>query len=138
MSSGAVTRRDSQSEGLRFDTPPRFVIRSSHCPDDRCSGWPPCRRPYPHGGNTMLVLSRKVNEAIVIAGTVRVVVAGVRGASVRLGVQAPPDVAVDREEVHVRKQDLCRGPPDVFTQQEYDLLPDQLGCVPETFCGRQM
>lgn len=86
----------------------------------------------------MLVLSRKVGEAIVIASEVRVVVAEVRGASVRLGVQAPRDVAVDREEVYLRKQSFSRGPPDVFTQQEYDLLPDHVGCVPEMFCGRQM
>src|SRR4051812_3111055 len=86
----------------------------------------------------MLVLSRRVNEAIVIAGAVRVVVAEVRGESVRLGVEAPRDVTVDREEVHLRKRGPGRGPPDVFTQQEYDLLPDHVGCVPETFRGRQM
>jgi carbon storage regulator len=86
----------------------------------------------------MLVLSRKVDEAIVIAGQVRVVVAEVRGVTVRLGVQAPRDVTVDREEIHTRKQGLNRGPPDVFTQQEYDLLADQADCEPAMFCGRQM
>ena len=85
----------------------------------------------------MLVLSRKVDEAIVIAGQVRVVVAEVRGTSVRLGIQAPPDVTVDREEIHVKKR-LSRGPPEVFTQQEYDVLADRLDCTPATFCGRQM
>src|SRR5438309_7110076 len=86
----------------------------------------------------MLVLSRKVHEAIVIAGTVRVVVAEVRGGSVRLGVHAPRDVTVDREEVHIRKRGLTRGPPEVFTQQEYDLLADNVDCEPALFCGRQM
>src|SRR4051794_26714209 len=86
----------------------------------------------------MLVLSRKVDEAIVIAGQVRVVVAEVRGLTVRLGVQAPRDVTVDREEVHVRKRGLSRGPPEVFTQQEYDLLADHIDCEPAMFCGRQM
>ncbi len=86
----------------------------------------------------MLVLSRKVNEAIVIAGTIRVVVAQARVGHVRLGVQAPPDVTVDREEIHLRKGGANRGPPEVFTQQEYDALADQLDCVPEVFCGRQM
>src|SRR4051812_32592302 len=61
--------------------------------------------------NAMLVLSRKAGEAIVIAGKVRVVVAGVRGATVRLGVQAPRDVPVDREEVHLQKKGPSRGPP---------------------------
>jgi carbon storage regulator len=86
----------------------------------------------------MLVLSRKVAEAIVIAGKVRVVVTAVRGESVRLGVQAPQDVAVDREEIHLRKKALTRGPPEVFTQQEYDLLADHLDCEPAMFRGRQM
>ena len=50
----------------------------------------------------MLVLTRKVKEAIVIAGKVRVVVAEVRSDRVRLGVEAPHDVTVDREEIHLR------------------------------------
>jgi carbon storage regulator len=86
----------------------------------------------------MLVLSRKVDEALVIAGKVRVVVAEVRGGSVRLGVQAPREVTVDREEVHIRKKGPNRGPPEVFTQQEYDLLADHADCEPALFCGRQM
>jgi carbon storage regulator len=86
----------------------------------------------------MLVLSRKVDQAIVIAGKVRVVVAEVRGAAVRLGVQAPRDITVDREEIFVRKNGLTRGPPEVFTQQEYDVREDHAGCEPAVFCGRQM
>jgi carbon storage regulator len=86
----------------------------------------------------MLVLSRRLGEAIVIAGKVRVVVAEIGGRTVRLGVQAPPDVIVDREEVHAFKEALTRGPPAVFTQQEYDVLADHAGCEPATFCGRQM
>ena len=46
----------------------------------------------------MLVLSRKVGEEIVIAGTIRVTVVAVVGDRVRLGVQAPSEVRVDREE----------------------------------------
>lgn len=86
----------------------------------------------------MLVLSRKLEEAIIIAGKVRVVVAQVRGRTVRLGVQASPGITVDREEIHVRQKDLTRGPPEVFTQQEYDLLTDHADCEPAMFCGRQM
>ena len=86
----------------------------------------------------MLVLSRKVDEAIVIAGKVRVVVAEVRGDKVRLAVEAPRNVTVDREEVHLLKQRQTRGPPEVFTQEEYDVLADHADCEPATFCGRQM
>ena len=86
----------------------------------------------------MLVLTRKVKQAIVIAGAVRVVVAEVQGEKVRLGVEAHRTVTVDREEIHLRKRGPTRGPPEVFTQQEYDLLADHGGCEPATFCGRQM
>lgn len=86
----------------------------------------------------MLVLSRKVDEAIVIAGTIRVVIANVSKGTVRLGVQAPREVTVDREEVHLLKEGTSRGPPQVFTQQEYDVLADHVGCEPATFYGRQM
>jgi carbon storage regulator len=86
----------------------------------------------------MLVLTRKVNEAIVIAGQVRVVVAAVQGGKVRLGVDAPRNVTIDREEIHLRKLSPSRGPPEVFTQQEYDVLADHADCEPTTFCGRQL
>src|SRR3954471_6479047 len=86
----------------------------------------------------MLVLSRKVGDALVIGGAVRVVVAQVRGTTVRLGVEAPHDVTIDREEVHLRKVGLTRGPPEVFTQQEYDVLADHVGWEAATFCGRRL
>ena len=47
----------------------------------------------------MLVLSRKIGEEIVIAGNVRVQVIEVRGGQVRLGIEAPEHVPVDRPEV---------------------------------------
>lgn len=51
----------------------------------------------------MLVLSRKLNEAVIINDTVRVTVIGIKGDRVRLGIEAPRDVSVDRGEVHARK-----------------------------------
>lgn len=47
----------------------------------------------------MLVLSRKLNEGIVIAGGIKVVIVEVRGDKVRLGIEAPKDVPVHRQEV---------------------------------------
>jgi len=52
----------------------------------------------------MLVLSRRVGEEIVIGGTIRVTVLAVHGDRVRLGILAPKDVVVDREEVHAKRQ----------------------------------
>lgn len=47
----------------------------------------------------MLVLSRKLNEAIVIAGNITITIVEVRGDKVRLGIEAPKDVPVHRQEV---------------------------------------
>lgn len=48
----------------------------------------------------MLVLSRKKNESIVIHADIVVTVIEIRGDKVRLGIVAPKDVAVHREEVY--------------------------------------
>jgi carbon storage regulator len=61
----------------------------------------------------MLILSRKANQAIVIGHTVRVTVVGIKGDRVRLGIEAPPEVTVDRAEVHERRTrfvDVLVGP----------------------------
>ena len=47
----------------------------------------------------MLVLSRKKNEAIVIADNIRIVVVDIRGDKVRLGIEADKAIPVHREEV---------------------------------------
>jgi carbon storage regulator len=47
----------------------------------------------------MLVLSRREGEAIVIDGRIKVTVVEIRGNQVRLGIEAPRDVAVWREEL---------------------------------------
>ena len=59
----------------------------------------------------MLVLTRKVNEALIIGGKIRVVVAAIQNTKVRLGVEAPPVVAVDREEIHLLKLHQPGGRP---------------------------
>ncbi len=47
----------------------------------------------------MLVLTRKLNEKIIIGDNVRITVVGVRGNHVRLGIEAPPEVTVLRDEL---------------------------------------
>ena len=49
---------------------------------------------------TMLVLSRKKNESIVINNDITIVVVEIRGDKVRLGVEAPKEVPVHRREVY--------------------------------------
>jgi carbon storage regulator len=60
----------------------------------------------------VLVLSRRVGESIVIGNQVTVTVLEVRGDQVRVGVDAPRDVQVNREEVHRSLQEENRGAAD--------------------------
>jgi len=50
--------------------------------------------------SNMLVLSRKKNESIIINNDITIVVVEIRGDRVRLGVEAPKEVTVNRKEVH--------------------------------------
>ena len=50
----------------------------------------------------MLVLSRKSNESIVIDGNIKVMIVAIQGQSVRLGIDAPSNVPVNRSEVQQR------------------------------------
>jgi carbon storage regulator len=48
----------------------------------------------------MLVLSRRLNEAIRIGPDIQVICLHIRGNQVRIGVEAPPNVRIDREEIY--------------------------------------
>jgi carbon storage regulator len=47
----------------------------------------------------MLVLSRKLNESIIIDGDIRITIVGIRGNHVRVGIEAPSSVPIVREEL---------------------------------------
>ena len=53
----------------------------------------------------MLILTRRVGETVVIGNDVDVTVLGVKGNQVRLGVKAPREVSVHREEIYKRIKD---------------------------------
>ena len=50
----------------------------------------------------MLILTRKDNESLFIGDDIQITVLGVKGNQVRIGINAPKDIAVHREEVYSR------------------------------------
>jgi carbon storage regulator CsrA len=59
----------------------------------------------------MLVLTRKLNERIVIGDNIRITVVGIRGNHVRLGIEAPTDVTILRDEL--RRHDAPKSESEV-------------------------
>jgi carbon storage regulator len=58
----------------------------------------------------MLILSRRIGEKLMIGEDVQVIILGIRGNQVSLGIQAPANIAVHREEVFDRlKQEKLVG-----------------------------
>jgi carbon storage regulator len=55
----------------------------------------------------MLVLTRQIGQEIIIDGSIRVTVTSIKGDRVRIGITAPPEVRIDREEVHRRVQEFA-------------------------------
>jgi carbon storage regulator len=61
----------------------------------------------------MLVLTRRIGEEIIIDDHIRITITAVKGDKVRVGISAPPDVRVDRAEVHARRQEFAPAPDAV-------------------------
>ncbi len=61
----------------------------------------------------MLILTRRVGETLMIGDEVTVTVLGVKGNQVRIGVNAPKNVAVHREEIY-----------DRIKQEQEQIMPD--------------
>jgi carbon storage regulator len=62
----------------------------------------------------MLVLTRRVGEGITIGSNIRVVVVEIKGGQVRLGIEAPANITIHRDEIYakVREENQKAASPD--------------------------
>jgi carbon storage regulator len=68
------------------------------------------------GGVVMLILTRRIGESLKIGADITVEVVGINGQQVRIGIGAPRDVAVHREEIYEKIHGASdRGKPAVRT-----------------------
>jgi carbon storage regulator len=59
----------------------------------------------------MLILTRRVGEALMVGDKTKIVVLGVKGSQIRLGINAPKDIMIHREEIYdkIQKDDSSKG-----------------------------
>ena len=72
----------------------------------------------------MLILTRRVNETLNIGDEVQVTVLGIKGNQVRIGINAPRDVPVHREEIYQRIKREERGDDGDQSQESDDYSSD--------------
>jgi carbon storage regulator len=78
----------------------------------------------------LLILTRKVGESVAIGDDIQVSVVEIKGTQVKLGIRAPKDVTVHREEVYLKIQEENRRASQVST--------DTLGSVEDLILKKEL
>lgn len=80
----------------------------------------------------MLVLSRQLNEAIMIGDDIELVVVDIRGDRVRLGINAPKEIPVHRKEIYLAIQEENIRAAQAADAAALDTLQDLFGSTDKT------
>jgi len=77
----------------------------------------------------MLILTRRINETLNIGDDVQVTVLGIKGNQVRIGINAPRDVPVHREEIYqrIKREERIANGEDVQGDDDYSSDHDYRG-----------
>jgi len=69
----------------------------------------------------MLILSRRTGESLIIDDRkITITILSVKGNQVRIGIDAPKDISIHREEIYKRIQDAIAGDDDEDTKSDND------------------
>lgn len=90
----------------------------------------------------MLILTRKINESVLISGGIRITVVKIESGIVKLGIEAPPDVKILREELNEtpdpKKHKGVEGSRKVLSNVPLPPGPkNRPGTKPGASCGRE-